>query len=173
MVPGGGFGAGADADIMSDSGAKTPRRPPITPPARQKAPFSGFRSPKYALLTPLFSPKPPKNHPFSAHFRAPAFGHIARVCPAVAPAFRLAPVATVSHRRIVAAGLSCHLLYARARQAPTLASLGERVSRLSGRVRGSRPARARPTSAGLQPSAFSSQHSAVSIQPSANGSMTQ
>jgi len=61
---------------MSDSGPKTPLRQPSSPPVRKKCLFSGFRSPKYALLTPLFPPKPPENHPFSAHFRAPCFGQI-------------------------------------------------------------------------------------------------
>jgi len=34
---------------MSDSGPKTPLRPPITPPARKKAPFSTFRGAKGIL----------------------------------------------------------------------------------------------------------------------------
>ena len=66
---------------MSDSGPETPLRQPSGPPARKKRLFSGFRSPKYALLTPLLPPKPPENHPFSAHFRAPCFGQLARDCP--------------------------------------------------------------------------------------------
>jgi hypothetical protein len=67
---------------MSDSGQKTPLCLPITPPVRKKEPFSGFRSPKFALLTPLWPPKASENHPFSAHFRAPLFGHIDRIYPA-------------------------------------------------------------------------------------------
>ena len=73
---------------MSDSGRKTPLHPPITPPVRKKAPFSGFRSPKYALLTPLFPPNPPENRPFCAHFRALGFGQIALTI----PPRRLSPV---------------------------------------------------------------------------------
>jgi hypothetical protein len=73
---------------MSDSVPETPLRPPITPPARKKAPFSGFRGPKYALLTPLFPPKAPGNHPFCAHFRAPGFGQIALGQARMVPALR-------------------------------------------------------------------------------------
>jgi hypothetical protein len=43
----------------------------------KKRPFSRFRGPKFALLTPLFPPKPPKNPPFCAHFRTPFFGQSA------------------------------------------------------------------------------------------------
>jgi hypothetical protein len=82
IVSGGGCKPGAGADIMSDSGPKTPICPPITPPARKKRLFSGFRSPKYALLTPLWPPKAPENHPFCAHFRAHFVGQSARIYPA-------------------------------------------------------------------------------------------
>ena len=45
---------------MSDYGPETPLRQPSSPPVRKKSPFSGFRSPKYAILTPLFPKKSPK-----------------------------------------------------------------------------------------------------------------
>ena len=85
---GGGFGPGAGADIMSDSDPKTPLRQPSTPPARKKAPFSRLPEPKIRPSDPLFPPKTTKNHPFSAHFRAPAFGQIALTL----PPRRLSPV---------------------------------------------------------------------------------
>ena len=66
---------------MPDSAPEPPVRQPSGPPARKKRLFSGFRSPKYALLTPLFPPKAPENRPFCAHFRAPCFGQLARDCP--------------------------------------------------------------------------------------------
>jgi len=75
--------AGVCYDIMADYGPKTPLRPPITPLVRKKRFFSGFGSPNYALLTPLFPPKPPENHPFCAHFRAPLFGQNALTLPLV------------------------------------------------------------------------------------------
>jgi hypothetical protein len=98
IVPGGGFWAGVFYDIMSDSGPKTPLRLPISPPVRKKAPFSGFRGPKYALFTPLFPPKPTENRPFCAHFRALGFRHNVSDCPR--------PVAGSADRRCRSAAFS-------------------------------------------------------------------
>ena len=98
---------------MSDSGPKIPLRPPITPPARKKRLFSDFRGPKCALLTPLFPPKPPENHPFSAHFRAPLFGQLARVF-----GFRYLPFRVSSFHFRVSAFASSYLRHAHRRLSP-------------------------------------------------------
>ena len=74
---GGDSWAWARHDIMSAFGPNIPLWPPITPPVGKKGLFHAFRSPKFALLTPLFPPKSPKNHPFCAQYLAFSFGQSA------------------------------------------------------------------------------------------------
>jgi hypothetical protein len=64
---------------MADSGQKSLCDGQSHLEHAKNALFHASEAQKYAFFDPLFPLQAPQNHPFSAHFRAPHSGHIARI----------------------------------------------------------------------------------------------